>query len=132
MMVSERGLLLYGSPVSIPSTSMLVGSIVQAGAVVVKNCIEKLLPSPLLKISNFPFSGEATVLRKEEHLILHLLYFPIVGKEKVQIVEDCIPLRDVEVFLKAGFIVEKVMCVPDGEHLAFEQKNEYVNFVVLK
>jgi len=33
MMVSERGLLLYGSPVSIPSTSMLVGSIVQAGAV---------------------------------------------------------------------------------------------------
>jgi len=32
-MVSERGLLLYGSPVSIPSTSMLVGSIVQAGAV---------------------------------------------------------------------------------------------------
>lgn len=97
---------------------------------VVKNCIEKLLPSPLLKISNFPFSGETTVLRKEDHLILHLLYFPIVGKEKVQIVEDCIPLRDVEVFLKAGFIVEKVMCVPDGEHLAFEQKNEYVNFVV--
>ena len=33
MMVSERGLRLYGSPVSIPSTSMLVGSIVQAGAV---------------------------------------------------------------------------------------------------
>jgi len=33
MMVSERGLLLYCSPVSIPSTSMLVGSIVQAGAV---------------------------------------------------------------------------------------------------
>ena len=32
-MVSERGLRLYGSPVSIPSTSMLVGSIVQAGAV---------------------------------------------------------------------------------------------------
>jgi len=33
MMVSERGLRLYGSPVSIPRTSMLVGSILQAGAV---------------------------------------------------------------------------------------------------
>lgn len=32
-MLSDLGLLLYGSPVSIPSTSMLVGSIVQAGAV---------------------------------------------------------------------------------------------------
>lgn len=32
-MLSDLGLLLYGFPVSIPSTRMLVGSIVQAGAV---------------------------------------------------------------------------------------------------
>ncbi len=32
MIVSDLGLLLYGSPVSMPSTKMLGGSIVHAGA----------------------------------------------------------------------------------------------------
>lgn len=99
---------------------------------VVRGCIDRLLPFPLVRVSNFPVSGEITVLRKESSLLLHLLYFPIAGKGELQVVEDLIPLQNVRISLRVNFNVEIVRCIPEDQILPFQQDGRYISFTVPK
>jgi hypothetical protein len=99
---------------------------------VVGGCIDRLLPFPLVRVSNFPVSGEITVLRKESSLLLHLLYFLIAGKGELQVVEDLIPLQDVRISLRVDFNVERVKCIPEDQILPFQQDGKYISFTVPK
>ncbi|WP_369018139.1 alpha-L-fucosidase [Thermatribacter velox] len=99
---------------------------------VVGGCIDRLLPFSLVRVSNFPVSGEITVLRKESSLLLHLLYFPITSKGELQVVEDLIPLQDVRISLRVDFNVERVRCIPEDQILPFQQDGKYISFTVPK
>lgn len=97
---------------------------------ILQECIQRLLPRPLLRVSHFPVQGEATVLRRGQQFIVHLLYYPISSKGRMDMVEDCIPVTDVEVGLKTPFPPKEVRTVPESESLAFRYDSEYVYFVV--
>lgn len=97
---------------------------------ILQGCIQRLLPNPLLRISNFPFGGEATVLERDGQYILHLLYYPITSKGRVDIVEDCFPLTNVEVSLRTPASPKEVRAVPELESLAFQWRDGYACFVV--
>uniref|UniRef100_A0A7V4WKE8 Beta-galactosidase n=1 Tax=Candidatus Caldatribacterium saccharofermentans TaxID=1454753 RepID=A0A7V4WKE8_9BACT len=97
---------------------------------ILQECLQRLLPNPLLRVSNFPIQGEATVLKREDQLVLHLLYYPMGSKGRIDMVEDCIPITGVEVALRTPFSPKEVRTVPELENLSFEYDGKYVYFVV--
>lgn len=96
------------------------------------NAVDMLMPNPLLK-----HNGPSTMLTavneqaKEKRFIIHLLhYIPERRSADIDIIEDIIPLYNVSILLKTGREVESVFCVPQGQKIKFEIKEEGVIFTV--
>ena len=66
-----------------------------------RNLIERLLPDPVLKISG-PTTLEASVMRQQGRMIAHLLHYPAERRAPgIDLIEDIIPLHDIELSLRA-------------------------------
>ena len=96
----------------------------------VRNLIDRLLPSPLLRVEA-PTSTEATVMRQMNRTIVHLLqYCPERRTDKLDIVEDIVPLYDVPMSLKLAKKPKRVYSVPDEEEIPFDFADGRVNLLV--
>jgi hypothetical protein len=95
--------------------------------------------------SNLPTAARASLMRqqKEKRDILHLLYAVPVNRGadhkewasanmQVEVIEDLIPLYNVECALRVGRKVASVQLVPSGEALEYSQEGETVKFSVPK
>jgi hypothetical protein len=86
----------------------------------VRNVIDLLLPEPMLRV-NGPSNLEASVMRQDDRTIVHLLYYPAERRtEKLDIVEDIVPLADLEVSSKTNRKPQRVYLAPRREALRFE------------
>jgi hypothetical protein len=98
----------------------------------VGNLIDQLLPEPLLRLKA-PSTTEATVMRQGRRTIVHLLqYCPERRTEKLDIVEDIVPLHDVAVSLKLDRKPRRVYVAPEVEALDFTYADGRVDVVVPK
>ena len=74
----------------------------------------------------FPSQGNVTLMEQTEQgrAILHLLYAPriVKGANKVEVIEDCVPLYHVPVSLRLDRPVKTVYSAPDGEPISFTSK----------
>ncbi|MYC93874.1 MAG: beta-galactosidase [Caldilineaceae bacterium SB0661_bin_32] len=98
------------------------------------NALDMLLPDPILRHGG-P-TGMLTALNEQNdqaRLVLHLLhYVPERRGQDFDVIEDVLPLYDVDVSLKLPGQVAGVRCVPDGEALAFSEAQGRLNFTVPK
>ena len=98
------------------------------------NALDMLLPDPLLRHGG-P-TGMLTALNEQpdqRQLVLHLLhYVPERRGQDFDVIEDVLPLFDVDVSLKLPGQVAGVRCVPDGETLTFDEAKGRLNFTVPK
>ncbi|MHC4884640.1 MAG: beta-galactosidase trimerization domain-containing protein [Planctomycetota bacterium] len=100
-----------------------------------KGVIDRLLPTPLLRVENAPRSLVSTVMRQahEDRTLVHLLnYIPRRNNDKCEIIEDVIPLHDVTVHLRTDETVSTVRCVPEDKALDFTEKDGVVSFTLPK
>jgi hypothetical protein len=98
------------------------------------NALARLLPDPVVRVSA-PSAAIATLNRQPAHdrLVLHLLhYVPERRGEAFDVIEDVVPLFDVEVSVKVDVLVTSIATVPQGEVLAFDQADGRVTFTVPK
>ena len=104
----------------------------------VRNLLERLLPEPLLRVQG-PTTTEATVQRQGGpgkqggRTIVHLLqYAPERRTERLDLIEDIVPLFDVPLSLKwqGGREPKKVYLAPDQTPVAFEYLAGRVNLRV--
>jgi len=79
-----------------------------------------MLIDPLLQL-DAPTSTEATVTRQRARTIVHLLnYFPERRTEKLDLIEDIVPLYDVPLSLRLPKPPERVYLAPTNEELDFD------------
>lgn len=98
----------------------------------VVNALRLLLPDKLVE-TNAPTTAHMLLNYQKPYnrYILHILhYIPERRCEEIDIIEDVIPLYNVEVKVKLSSKPERVYCAPKGEELDFEYTNGYVKVVV--
>lgn len=90
------------------------------------NCIN-LLIEPMV-LSEGPASLEATVVKRQNALIIHLISFcPERRAERLDIVEDPLPLVDMPIAVKIDKKPSKVFLAPVEKVLAFEYHDGYIH-----
>ncbi|MFI5356037.1 MAG: alpha-amylase [Opitutales bacterium] len=99
--------------------------------------LRHLLDGKLPAETNLPSTGRLNVLEQtaERRYIAHLLFAATSNRgmfngKPVEIIEDLIPLHDVEVALRLPRKVKSARLVPDGGELAFAQADGVVSFTV--
>jgi Beta-galactosidase trimerisation domain len=98
--------------------------------VLVLNAIERLLPEPLVKHDG-PSTLQVTVTQQPDHnrWVLHLLHFiPERRSKELDVIEDVIPLFNVNLFVLAPREILEAVLVPDGASLAFKKEGPYFIF----
>ncbi len=66
----------------------------------IAGCLNLLLPEPML-VSNMPSTAELTLLEQGSRQIVHMLHYVPQRRAAVDIVEDVIPLYEVEISVRA-------------------------------
>ncbi|MGF7060901.1 alpha-amylase family protein [Brassicibacter mesophilus] len=98
------------------------------------NALKMLLPEPLVR-HNGPSTMIATLNEqaKEKRWILHLLhYIPEKRCEDIHVIEDVIPLYNIDISMRTSSKVKKLSIVPDMEELKFNMRNERLLFTLPK
>jgi hypothetical protein len=96
----------------------------------VGNLIDRLIGEPLLRV-DAPTSTEATVMRQGNRTIVHLLqYAPERRADKLDLVEDIVPLFNVPLSLKLAKAPRQVYLAPERTPIPFEHLAGRVNLRV--
>jgi Hypothetical glycosyl hydrolase 6/Beta-galactosidase trimerisation domain len=86
----------------------------------VEKLIDRLLPEPVIRVKA-PAMTEASVLRQGKRTIVHVLHYsPQRRTPTLDIVEDIVPLMDVEISLKMGRRPGRVYLAPEQKALEFD------------
>lgn len=85
----------------------------------VEKLLDRLLPEPLIRTSA-PAMAEITITRQRNRTIVHILHYcPQRRTPTLDIVEDVVPLFDIELSLKSARKPARVYTAPDKSPLAF-------------
>ena len=96
----------------------------------VRNCLEQLLPEPLTR-SSLPSYAQLTVTAQPGRRMLHVLAYLPEHRGNCHIVEEAITLRDVELGLRAdGQQVGRVYLAPSGREIPFRAEGAYIKVTV--
>lgn len=96
------------------------------------NAVDMLLPDPLVRVG-WPSSLIATLNEQpvEKRLVLHLLhYVPERRSDSIDVIEDVIPVHNIDCRVRVGRAVRRVVCEPEGEAIAFTADGGAVHFTV--
>ena len=98
----------------------------------VLNALELLLPEPVVRVQ-----GPSTLLvtvneqKSANRWVVHLLhYIPERRGVELDVIEDVVPVYNIEVSLQARRTVASVECVPERRPLAFKVEGDRVHFTV--
>jgi len=91
---------------------------------IVKNAIDLLYTSPMLKVNNLPSCGRVSFLKQESknRYVAHLLYAAPISRGDVMVVEDFLPVPGVEIEVDIPEKVKKVYQIPEGKKVDFTRK----------
>jgi hypothetical protein len=99
----------------------------------VRNLLERLLPEPLLRL-DAPSATETSVTRQAKQggrTIVHVLHYtPERRTDRIDLIEDIVPLFDVPMSLKLDRAPKKVYAAPTGTPIPFEYLAGRVNLRV--
>jgi hypothetical protein len=96
----------------------------------VRNCIEHLLPDPLLRVQA-PSTAEVTMTEQPGRRIVHLLHYPAARRGvDLDVVEDVIPLFHVPLSLKFDRKPRQVYLAPELHALPWTYEDGYVKVAV--
>lgn len=102
---------------------------------IVAHIIELLLEQEQSVKASLPSQGIVTMMESadKKRQILHLLYAsPVKRGKNIEVIEDMIPLYNIEVSVKAFEEPQKVVLLPEGDTLDFKYEKNHVYFKVPK
>lgn len=94
--------------------------------------LNRLLPGKTLE-TDLPAQGIVTLARQKEQqrFINHLLYAsPVKRGDSIEVIEDILPLYDVNVTVRIPYKVKKVYLAPQMQEIAFDQDGEQVSYTI--
>jgi hypothetical protein len=96
----------------------------------VENCIALLLPEKLVKTSA-PSTTEVTLTKQGSRRMVHLVnYHALRRGEHVEVIEEAIPLRDVEISLRSKGRPKSAYTAPDRKPLTYKLSKGRVNCTI--
>ncbi len=113
----------------------------------VVNAINLLIGDNRTVETNLPSSARVTLMEQKAHnrYIMHLLYVPLQsrgsntplspeglvhGGTQIEVIEDFIPLMDIEATLKLPKNIQKVTLEPQGVEIPFEMQNDELSIKI--
>jgi len=105
--------------------------------------IRLLLKESAIEV-NLPSTGRVTLMHQPAHnrYVLHLLYANTIsrgspmelsnGKASIEVIEELLPLCDIEVKLRLNMKISKVTLEPQGQEVAFTVKDNGLNLKIAK
>lgn len=109
------------------------------GSFIVKDIFQYTMDSLLKKEktinTSLPSEGIVTLARSmaEPYYINHFLYAtPVKRGDGIEIIEDIVPLYEIQVEIRIPEKVKSVRCVPQQEELSFEQEGQVVRYTLPK
>jgi hypothetical protein len=94
---------------------------------VLANCIKRLLPKPRVGAHNLPSTATVTVRQRGEDLIVHILdYVHQRRGSQLDVIEDILPLYDVQMSVRASQRPTDVRTVPELEAVGWDWEDGYV------
>jgi len=98
---------------------------------IVDTLLHRLLPEPLVR-TNMPTTGEVTLLRQgppgseKERMVCHILhYVPQRRTPDLDLVEDVVPLHDVTLAVRTGWVPSAVYLAPERTTLPVTREGGY-------
>ncbi len=95
--------------------------------------LKRLIDDEMTVKTELPDRGVVTYTQQksENRNILHLLYaHTTLRGKKTEVIEDVVPLFIVTCEVKVNSVTKRVLLVPSGENIEFEQKDGVVKFTV--
>ncbi len=100
---------------------------------IIRKAIDALLGDDASVKTNLPAQGVITLMQKGDDKIVHTLYAsPVRRGDKIEIIEDIIPIYDIDVAVKSDKAPKAVTLVPENTPIDFEYKDGRVCFTVPK
>ncbi len=98
----------------------------------VENAIDQFYSTPLLKVENLPSAGRVSLLKqsKDMRYVAHLLYSPALLRGEVSVIEDFLPVSNVEISLNVPETIKEVIQIPNGQALEFERNGSVLKIKV--
>jgi len=95
------------------------------------NCLQRLLPRPRIGAHNLPSTAIVTVRQHKDGLIVHLLHYVHQRRGRtLDVIEDVLPLYNIEVSVRASRRPEAVRLVPEDEPVEWTWDGGYVRLNV--
>ena len=96
-------------------------------------CLQLVYTDPLLEV-DLKSAGRVSLMRNSnnDNLILHLLYASPIMRGEIEVIEDIVPLYDINVSLRMDQSPNKVTYVPEDRPIDFKYESGRLKFVVDK
>lgn len=98
----------------------------------VLHAMERLLPQKTLR-TNLPAQGIVTIQEQKTHRrwVQHSLYAsPVRRGERIEVIEDIVPIYKVEMAVRVPAPVQSVYLAPSLEELSFKQEGDTVHYTI--
>ena len=124
---AQRGNIVY---ISFPVFAAYAQNAYLVHKLLVRNCLRRLLPDPLLK-AELPSTAESTVTEQSGKQIVHLLHYPAARRAPdLDIVEEAIPLANVKIALRTPKEPSRVYLAPQRQSLKVAFDGKYAHTIV--
>lgn len=95
--------------------------------------LDRLLDSAKTLKTNLPAQGIVTLMKQSDRLICHLLYAsPVKRGNGIEVIEDIVPIYNVELAVKTDRKINKVYLAPQKEDIDFTYDNGYISVKLAK
>lgn len=95
--------------------------------------LDRLLDTAKTLKTNLPAQGIVTLMKQSDRLICHLLYAsPVKRGNGIEVLEDIVPIYNVELAVKTDRKINKVYLAPQKEDIDFTYDNGYISVKLAK
>ena len=95
--------------------------------------LDRLLDTAKTLKTNLPAQGIVTLMKQSDRLICHLLYAsPVKRGNGIEVIEDIVPIYNVELAIKTDRKINKVYLAPQKEDIDFTYDNGYISVKLAK
>lgn len=90
--------------------------------------LDRLLDSAKTLKTDLPAQGIVTLMKQSDRLVCHLLYAsPVKRGNGIEVIEDIVPIYNVELAIKTDKKINKVYLAPQKEDIDFTYENGYIS-----
>jgi len=95
-----------------------------------RNCLDTILPRPLVRVTNAPSYAQVTVTESGKARMVHILTYVPELRGQAQLIEEPMLVRDLQIALRTSETVQRAYLAPQKTDLPVEMRDGYAMVTV--